>query len=80
MNGKRVHAAGKSVTTIRETSFHTETESRLDGQPEPARTSQDGRWVGPCPSDLKPGDIVMMNGVLKLNVKDFSEKSTQLLQ
>src|SRR5215472_1000042 len=49
-----MHSTGKSITTIRDTSFHTETESHTDGQPNPTRTSQDGRWIGSCPSDLKP--------------------------
>jgi hypothetical protein len=75
-----VHAAGKSITTISETSYHTETESRIDGQPEPVRTGQDGRWVGACPSDVKPGDMVIMNGAVKLNVKDLADKASQLIK
>jgi hypothetical protein len=75
-----MHTTGKSVTTIREASFHTETESHADGQPNPTRTSQDGRWAGACPSDLKPGDVVMMNGALKLNIKDLGNKASQLLR
>jgi hypothetical protein len=75
-----MHTTGKSVTTINGTSFHTETESRLDGKEEPAKTSQDGRWIGACPSDLKPGDVVMMNGALKLNIKDLGSKASQLLR
>jgi hypothetical protein len=74
-----VQASGKSVTTIHETTFHTESESRVSGQAEPMRTSQEGRWIGECPSDLKPGDVVMMNGALKLNVKDLAGKASQLV-
>jgi hypothetical protein len=75
-----VHATGKSVTTIQHTTFHTETESRVDGQAEPVRSSQEGRWIGDCPSDLKPGDMVMMNGALKLNIKDLTGKAAQLIK
>jgi Protein of unknown function (DUF3617) len=75
-----MHTTGKSTTTIRDTSFHTETESHIDGQAEPTRTSQDGRWIGACPSDLKPGDVVMMNGALKLNIKDITGTASQLLK
>jgi Protein of unknown function (DUF3617) len=27
--------------------------------------SQDARWIGPCPDDMKPGDIVMPDGSIK---------------
>jgi hypothetical protein len=66
----------KSVTTVSsDMVYHTDVTSTSDppveGRANPTRTSQDGRWTGPCPGDMKPGDIVMMGGMVKLNVKDL---------
>jgi hypothetical protein len=29
--------------------------------------SMDGKWLGPCPADMRPGDTVMPNG-MKMNI------------
>jgi Protein of unknown function (DUF3617) len=34
-------------------------------------TTQVGKWTGACPADIKPGDLVMGNGV-KINVMDMA--------
>ena len=31
---------------------------------------QDGKWVGPCPADMTPGDVSMGNG-MKMNIKQM---------
>jgi hypothetical protein len=33
--------------------------------------TQEGKWIGPCPPDMKPGDLVMGNGT-KINLKDIA--------
>ena len=34
-------------------------------------TTQIGKWTGPCPADMKPGDLVTGNG-LKINIMDMA--------
>jgi len=34
-------------------------------------TTQQAKWTGPCPPDMKPGDLVTGNGV-KINLKDLA--------
>jgi hypothetical protein len=61
-----------SVTTFTgDTAFHAESKSHF----EPAlagktdgTTVQEGKWTGPCPSDMEPGDFVIANG-MTLNIK-----------
>ena len=33
--------------------------------------AQEGKWVGRCPPDMKPGDLVMGNGA-KINLRDMA--------
>jgi hypothetical protein len=33
----------------------------------------DGKWLGPCPADEKPGDVVLNNGV-KVNIPDMQKQ------
>lgn len=51
-----------------ETAYHTETfisfDPPLRGN-EQVNTSQDARWLGPCPDDLKPGDVVLPDGSIR---------------
>ncbi len=51
--------------------YHTESNAHFDppmmaGQADSA-TRQDAKWVGPCPADMQPGDLVMTNG-MKMNM------------
>lgn len=53
-----------SVTTFTaNTATHTVATSRFDppmqGGMAEARMTQDGRWIGPCDSDMQPGDMVI---------------------
>jgi hypothetical protein len=34
---------------------------------------QDAKWIGPCPSDMVPGDMIGPNG-MKMNVKTIMEQ------
>jgi hypothetical protein len=64
-----------AVTSFKgDVAFHSEVKSHF----EPAVTgrtdvlvAQEGKWSGPCPSDMKPGDFTAPNG-MKLNVKMLS--------
>jgi hypothetical protein len=56
-----------------DTAYHTEADSKLDppvaGHGEQIVT-QDGKWVGPCPTDMTPGDMTIGNG-MKMNVRQI---------
>jgi len=47
--------------------YHGETHSHMSpapqGMPPEMVTTMDARWMGPCSADMKPGDIVMGNGM-----------------
>jgi hypothetical protein len=71
-------ATGHSVTSfVGNTATHTETSVHYDpammGKTDITST-QDGKWVGACPADMKPGDIVMSNPLMphpmKMNLND----------
>lgn len=54
-----------------DSAFHVEVKSHF----EPAflgktdtLTQQEGKWIGDCPGDMKPGDVVVGRGV-KINIK-----------
>jgi hypothetical protein len=38
--------------------------------------TQDAKWVGACPADLIPGDVVMGNG-MKVNIKQMMGNQKQ---
>ncbi|MDR3486896.1 MAG: DUF3617 family protein [Bradyrhizobium sp.] len=37
--------------------------------------TMEGKWLGPCTADQKPGDIVMSNG-MKINIPEMAKRST----
>jgi hypothetical protein len=71
---------GTTVTTTATTNFngdsayHTDVKSHFDpallGKTDETMT-QDGKWTGPCPANMKPGDMVLANGI-KINVKTLN--------
>ena len=73
-------ATTHSVTILSgATGYHTDTAVHYDppmfGRSE-STSSQDGKWSGECPADMKPGDIVvnpspMMPVPLKMNLNDM---------
>ena len=66
-----------SRSTIRYTgdsAYRTEIKAKYDppflGKSE-STTIQEAKWTGPCPPDMKPGDLVTGPGV-KVNIKDMA--------
>ena len=66
---------GRTETTfLRDTAYRTEVVGRVGPTgriAETQRTVIDGRHVGPCPAGMKPGDLVLPNG-LTLNLLQLS--------
>ncbi|HKH80673.1 MAG TPA: DUF3617 family protein [Methylovirgula sp.] len=58
-----------------DSAYHSDVKTHIDppvlGKTD-ATLTQDGKWTGPCPPDMKPGDFVMANG-MKINVKTLNE-------
>jgi Protein of unknown function (DUF3617) len=68
-----------SHSTIRFTgpdAFRVETHSHFDpplaGMAD-RTTIAESKWLGPCPANMKPGDVVMANG-MKMNIDPRGEK------
>jgi hypothetical protein len=57
-----------------DTAYHSDVTSHFDpallGKTDTTIT-QDGKWSGDCPADMKPGDFVLANGI-KINVKTLN--------
>ena len=70
-----------SVQTVHSTiSFKGSTAYRADARvhSEPpfmgtsdSAATQEGKWIGPCPSDMKPGELILANGT-RINLKDIA--------
>jgi len=66
-----------SRSTIRfngDSGYRTEIKAKFDppflGKSE-STTIQEAKWTGPCPADMKPGDLVTGPG-MKINIKDVA--------
>jgi hypothetical protein len=63
-----------TITYTGNTAYRTQVKAQFDppflGKTE-SSTSTEAKWTGPCPADMKPGDMVMGNGV-KINIKDVA--------
>jgi Protein of unknown function (DUF3617) len=67
-----------SVTNFTgDTAFHADIASHYEtpvGRPD-SKSTLDGKWMGACPSDMKPGDaVVSMEGLaqpMRMNLKDL---------
>lgn len=70
IHGSKITASG-TTTFDGNIAFHGETKSHFDppvmGKADVV-TRQEGKWVGDCPADMKPGDFVMGHGI-KVNIK-----------
>ena len=56
-----------------DTAYHSEADSKMDppvAGRDQSKVIQDGKWVGPCPADMSPGDVTMANG-MKMNVRQM---------
>ena len=70
----------QSVTKFTgDSAYHTDINSKFDppmmGRNDSVMT-QDAKWVGACPADLIPGDVVMGNG-MKVNIKQMMGNQKQ---
>ena len=71
-NGKP--ASASAVVTGSFDSAYTMTVT-ADGRDLPAtRMTMEGKWLGACAADQKPGDVVMSNGV-KVNVPELQQRA-----
>jgi hypothetical protein len=64
-----------AVTTFTgDSAYHSDIKSHIDppilGKSDTTLT-QDGKWTGDCPADMKPGDMVLASGI-KFNVKTLN--------
>jgi len=63
------------MTFTGDTAYKTVIQSRSDppmmGHAESTMT-QEAKWTGPCPADMKPGDLVGPNG-MKMNMKSIEK-------
>jgi hypothetical protein len=69
-----------AVTTFTgDSAFHTEANVHFEppvvGKSD-RTTTHDGKWVGPCGPDMKPGDLTTANGI-KMNIAPSSEPSSE---
>jgi hypothetical protein len=56
-----------------DTAYHTDITTKFDppmGGLSQQVMAQDAKWVGPCPADMQPGDVLMGNG-MKMNMKQM---------
>jgi hypothetical protein len=70
----------QSVTKFTgDSAYHTDINSKFNppmmGRSDSVMT-QDAKWVGACPADLIPGDVVMGNG-MKVNIKQMMGNQKQ---
>jgi hypothetical protein len=74
--GTSTQTSHSTITSTGNDAFRVETHSHFDpplaGKSE-RTTISDSKWLGPCPADMKPGDVVMANG-MKMNIDPRSEK------
>jgi hypothetical protein len=67
------------ITETSATAYHIDHKSHMDppiaGHADNTFT-QDGKWLGACPADMKPGDMVMPTG-MKMNVLDMQKAAGQ---
>ena len=72
--GDSVQTSHSTITFSGTTAYRAE--ARVHSEPpfmgrSDSTAMQEGKWTGPCPPDMKPGDLVMGNGV-KINIKDMA--------
>ena len=71
--GTSQQTAHATMTFAGDTAYHTEIKAHFDppflGRSDSV-TTQDAKWSGPCPADMRPGDIVTATGV-RMNIRDI---------
>jgi hypothetical protein len=72
--GNSQSTSRSTITYSGSTAYRAEIRAHFEppflGQSDSA-TTQQAKWTGPCPPDLKPGDLVTGNGV-KINLRDLA--------
>jgi len=66
------------ITANGNTSFHMQIHTHFDPPlygPADVDTTQDAKWLGACPADMRPGDMMTATGV-KVNIKDIAKTGT----
>ncbi|WP_298105090.1 DUF3617 family protein [Bradyrhizobium sp.] len=71
-NGKP--ASARAVVTGSFDSAYTMTVTAEGKDLPAARMTMEGKWLGACAADQKPGDVIMSNGV-KVNVPDLQKRA-----
>ena len=65
--GTMTQTSHTTVTFTGNTAYHSETVAQMVPAPKfvhaDHRTTSDAKWLGACPPGMKPGDIVMANGL-----------------
>lgn len=69
--GQRTVTTHMTMRFDGDATYHNEIQSHFEppivtGRPDSVAI-QDGKWAGPCPADMEPGDMIMPNGT-KINV------------
>lgn len=73
-------ATTRNVTTLNgDSAYHEDIAVHFDppiGKTADALTTQDAKWIGACPADMKPGDIVsvpspLMPVAVRMNIRDI---------
>lgn len=72
--GESVQTSHSTITFSGTTAYRSE--ARVHSEPpfmgrSDSTIVQEGKWIGTCPADMKPGDLVMGNG-MKINLKDMA--------
>ena len=72
--GDSVQTSHSTITFSGTTAYRAE--ARVHSEPpfmgrSDSTAAQEGKWTGPCPPDMRPGDLVMGNG-MKINIQDMA--------
>jgi len=75
---------GHSVTNFTSnTSYHTDTSAHYDPplfNRTDSKSSFNGKWVGACPADMKPGDMILSGGrmpkEMRMNLNDMLNRGS----
>jgi len=78
--GQTQSTSHQTISFSGDTAYHTEIDIHYDPplfcKTRDSHSTQDARWLGACPNDMKPGDMVtqpspMMPTPLRMNVRDM---------
>ena len=77
--GDSVVTGHSVITETSDTTYHIDHKSHMEppiADHADNTFTQNGKWMGACPADMKPGDMVMANG-MKINVLDMAQPGSQ---